>query len=185
MSKLTEIAESEAIEAELDDTAQAGSNEIILEENTPKNGKGRPNIHPFAGRTYLLKDERQKALEDPASFIEQMTETYALTDERKTALSEAGLLKSDKELSFTVNGPIDMVLNQVNSIVELYSGRDDVAEVVPNISKERMVAPSSKLYIKPTMENAGTTKSGKAIQKRVFEEYSPSRIYGYVTVIFK
>lgn len=187
MSRLAEIANQEAQDAEhLDDALEDNTDQIIsLEGPVEKKGKGRPQIHDFAGRTYLLKKELQEALSDVDSFINLMNSTYVLSAEREEALQEAGMIRPTNEISYTFNGPINLVIEQINETLAKYEGRDDVASIVPNISKERMVAPTSKLYQKPIMELVGKSKSGREIHKRIFEEYSPERIYGYVTVTFK
>jgi len=146
----------------------------VSEEVVVKRSKGRPNIHPFAGRTYLLKNELKLAMQDKEAFVSLMKETYPVSDERKKALGT--VVNAPSELSFTIHGPIRNVIEQLHKLRGIYG---DKAKI--NISKERMVAPTSALYLKPIQEVIGERK-GKSVYKRIFEEYRSDTIYGYVVV---
>jgi len=145
-----------------------------VEQPIVKKQKGRPGIHKFAARTYLLKDEINSAMSDKEAFAELMATTYALSEDRKAELGE--IINPVNELSFTIHGPIIQVLDQLHRLRAVYGSKVKV-----NISKEKLVAPTSALYLQPITEVIGE-KNGKKIVRHLFEEFSASNIYGYVVV---
>lgn len=150
------------------------TSEEITDISKPKRSKGRPNIHPFAGRAYLLKDEINLAMNDKKSFVKLMEETYAVSDQRRSELGD--IANPTKELSFTIHGPIIEVIDQLHRLRAIYGSKTKI-----NISKERMVAPTHKLYLQPIVEVIGT-KDNKTIAKKIFEEFRSDNIYGYVVI---
>lgn len=164
---MSNIATAELETEVLDNTAP-------VQQPIIKKSKGRPNVHPFAGRTYLLKNEINNAMSDKKAFASLMEETYAISDERKAELGS--IANPVNELSFTIHGPIIEVIDQLHRLRAVYGSKTKI-----NISKERMVAPTSKLYMQPIMEVIGQ-KNNKEVVKRLFEEYRSDSIYGYVVV---
>ena len=140
----------------------------------PKAQRGRPNVHPFAGRIYLIKKELEAAMADKEAFVSLMQETYCLSDERKEELG--AVLDAPNEMYFTFHGEIIQVLNELHRLRALYGEKARVS-----ISKERLLSPSNKFYAAPVREVIGERK-GKSVYKHLFEEFSPTKIYGYVVV---
>jgi hypothetical protein len=145
-----------------------------VEQPIIKKSKGRPGIHPFEGRTYLLKDEINSAMSDKNAFAELMSETYALSEDRKAELGD--IINPVNELSFTIHGPIIQVLEQLHRLRAVYGSKTKI-----NISKERLVAPTNELYMQPITEVIGM-KNGKEVIRRLFEEFSDKNLYGYITI---
>jgi hypothetical protein len=139
-----------------------------------KKQKGRPNIHPFAGRIYLLKKELEAALADKEAFISLMHETYRPSDERKLQLGAE--LDTPNELSFTVHGEISQVIDQLCKLRDAYGDKAKVS-----ISKERLLNPGNALYLQPIREVIGERK-GKKVYRHIFEEFRADCCYGYVVV---
>jgi hypothetical protein len=164
---MSNIATAELETEVLDNTAP-------VEQPIVKRQKGRPGIHPFASRAYLLKDEINSAMSDKNAFAALMSETYALSNERKAELVD--IINPVNELSFTIHGPIIQVIDQLHRLHAVYGSKVKI-----NISKERLVAPTNPLYLQPITEVIGE-KNGKKVVRRLFEEFSSTNCYGYVVV---
>lgn len=165
---MSNIATAELETEVLDNTAPVEQPIII------KRQKGRPNRHLFQSRPYLLKQEVNNAMSDKKAFAKLMAETYALSDERKKELGDT--ITPVNELSFTIHGPIIEVIDQLHRLRAVYGSKVKI-----NISKERLVAPTSKLYMQPITEVIGQ-KNGKDIVRNLFAEFSSTHLYGYVVV---
>jgi hypothetical protein len=146
---------------------------VVAETPAVKRGKGRPNVHPFAGRPYLLKDELARAMSDKESFVALMNETHSISAERAAELGD--IAAPATELNFTIQGPIIQVIDQLHKLRGIYGDK-----AVVSISKDRLVPPTNKLYMQPITEVVEI--NGKKVTRRIYEEYCSSTIYGYVTV---
>jgi hypothetical protein len=177
-----ELVQEELVQEELPQSHHAtlmlnGTSSVVSlpVEEIKKRSKGRPCIHGFSSRAYLLKKEIETAMSDQASFIALMQKTYELSNERKEMLGS--ILDTPNELSFTVHGKIQDVLEQLHKIRTIYGEN----KVKINISKERLLNPKHALYVAPIKELIGE-KNGKPVYKHIFEEFNASKIYGYATV---
>lgn len=143
----------------------------------PKGKRGRPRQHDFSGRVYLIKDEIEQAMTDKDGFIALMNTTYydGLADDRRATLG--AVLDTPTALSFTINGPIRQVIDQLHQLRAVYGEKAKV-----NISKERLLTPGDALYVAPIKEVIGE-RNGKPVYKHIFEEFRSSTIYGYCTVM--
>lgn len=146
-----------------------------------KRGKGRPNIHPLAGRTYLLKEEVIGAIEDPAAFALKLQDTHSISEERAAQLTTAGFLKNPNNIEITLNGLVQDTIERATTIGSELTTQGYTVSY--KISKERLVPNNAKnttkgLVIPPTM---GTVEiNGKNIKCITMDEFSPTRIYVYI-----
>ena len=142
-----------------------------------KRSKGRPNIHPLAGRTYLLKNEIDGALEDPQLFANTLADMHELSEERRNTLLAADYLQHDNNVELTINGPVLETINRAKTIGETLTLEG--YNVSFRMSKERLV-PAGKPLALPR-ETQLIEINGKQVTQVVKDEFSPTRIYVYIT----
>ena len=140
---------------------------------TVKRGKGRPQIYGFAARSYLLKKEVSLAMSDKEAFIKLLNESHSLDDARKQELGN--IANPSDELSFTIYGEVRTVISELHKLKAIYGDK-----VTINISKSRLVPPSSKLYKPPATKTV--IRNGKEIKEKIHEEYSNQNIYAYALI---
>jgi len=146
-----------------------------------KRGKGRPNIHPLAGRTYLLKEEVVSALEAPAALALLLQDAHEISEERRAVLEAAGFLKNPDNIEITMNGHVVDTIERAISLGNTLSTLG--YNISYKISKERLVPNNAKntekgLVIAPTYDNLEI--NGKKVKCVVKDEFSPTRIYVYI-----
>lgn len=153
----------------------------VITLSVPKVKSGRPRLHQFTGRHYLLQDEVVKALKD-VEWLEVQMQNHDISLARTLELENAKVQINPSTMSFTFCGPIKNVIHEMNATIEQYTNDAKVKSITPRIAKERIVSPKSSLALKSKVSNV-MTKNGMA-QRKDYEEFSSKRIYGYVEVEF-
>lgn len=139
------------------------------------NPKGRPQLHPFAGRITFRRTEVEQALQDGPAFIEKMQQAHALDEERRAVLMADGVVSNFIEMFYTYQGPIAMVLQEMQAVINRYQ---DKASVRCDFKKVNTYTDKNhEHYVPPTID----TSSG--ISKVTQVEAIPDRIYGYARII--
>jgi hypothetical protein len=138
--------------------------------------KGRPGVHTKEGRVYFLKEEIEQIRKDPTAFAEWMQETYRIADTRYAELVNNKVNLDSNGLSFTLHGSILEVLSRAEAITEMFADR----EVLFEISKQRLVAPTSAVYVAPTTKVVEINQ--KMYTAIVSQEFNPEIIYVYLTI---
>jgi len=144
-----------------------------IESKSSKGKKGRPVLHPFAGRITLLKEEIQDVLNNVTKFELMMEDAHSIDEDRAALL---GKKLSDKEMCYTYCGPIISVVDEVLAKLSVYQNNDDVEDIEVNFKKKKIITDEkSPLYMAPIMD-------GDIVKK---QEAYPNKIYGFVKVKFK
>ena len=147
---------------------------VETSEVKKSNGKkGRPVVHPFAGRITLLREEVLKVQENPDMFMALMEETHGLNQDRVDVLGD----KLDSNtMDYTFCGPIAVVIKETLAIASKYENDDTVEDVWINFKKKKIITDEKNpLYVAPVTD-------GKVVKN--IEAY-PDRLYGFVSVTFK
>jgi len=169
----------EVVQAEDTDEVESTSPapiEMTLPETKLIKKKGRPGIHTKEGRVYFLKTEVDEIRNNPNSFLEWMRDTYAISDTRYAELTNNKVNIEPEELSYTLHGEILEVLARAEEICKMHPNSD----ITFDISKQKLVAPTSKAYVQPQSEKV--TINGKEFNSTTFQEFNPNIIYVYLTV---
>jgi hypothetical protein len=187
LESIVEIAKLESAD-ETETVTPAIENEITEEfeekvislDIKEKKGKGRPNIHPIEGRTYLLQSEVVKAFADPQTFAQKLQSMHAIDAARLKQFEDNNIeVGPAKWIDFTLHGPTEVVMNLTSTILGLYPG----VEHKIRLSKSAIVSPSNALYIKPTTETIAF--KGKQQTRVTFKEFSPDNVYVYISIANK
>ena len=153
------------------------------------NTKGRPCVHGFAGRIALLREEVEWALKNGDVFIEMMQKTHRLTEQRRADLVAAGIIDTSvTEMFYTYQGPIGMVLSELQSVQDKYQEGVEAGTVSIRydfhkqktmndpMRKKKPTAEEVALYVAPVIERRGF--DDVCLQIEAFDD----RVYGYARV---
>ena len=177
IAEVVQAEDSDEVETSSPADTTTAPIEMTLPDSKVVKKKGRPGIHTKEGRVYFLKTEVEEIRKDPASFLQWMKDTYAVSDARYSELKDNNVnVDSDGEISYTLHGEILEVLNRAEEIIKMHPGRD----VMFDISKQKLVAPTHSKYQKPTVERI--TINGKQFDSTTFQEFNPNIIYVYLTI---
>lgn len=180
----------------VDSAVEIKSNASVLSLTAPDKmrtaKKGRPCVHPFAGRIALLREEVAWALENGDVFIEMMNKAHKFDEERQAQLIAAGVLDPTvTEMFYTFQGPIELVLKEVLAIKDRYQEQVEIGTAALRFDfhkkktlndpkmKKKPSAEELALYRPPTMQRIGF--DDVCLQIEAF----PDQIYGYVKVTLK
>lgn len=152
--------------------------EVVTAIEPTKRQKGRPNIHDWAGRTYLLKKEVDEVFTNPDAFETLMAEKYAISEDRLTEITAAELWPLANTLEVTFSGKIK---DTIAAALKMASGYSE-DKCLFRISKQKLVPPTHKLYQEPKTETIGNNKKGKPQMKILHQEMNPETCYVYVTI---
>lgn len=171
------LAAQEIVETEGSDSPDEAT-EAFIETNTRR--MGRPVIHPFEGRAYLLKDEVVAARNNPEGFRAQMVRTYTSDSVRDAELKSAGVnATSDGTLKFTIQGKISEALAMGEQLASAYQDRTVLFE----ISKHAVIGrKSDPLYVAPRTIPHGLDKKGREVLAQTWADFRADTVYVYLTV---
>lgn len=150
---------------------------IVSLDKKEKKQKGRPVLHPFAGRVNLLREEVLLALENGDAFIEQMSKEHNVDEARYSELIAAGEISTEyDDIFYTFQGPIDIVLEEMQNATAKWNDNSNVILIRHDFKKKKIITDeTSKLYVAPVKDDK--------VVKNI--EVFPDRIYGYLQVRLK
>jgi|GEM_PF-4930421 len=178
---MTAVIEEELVSNDNQDSApvlETTTNmHIVSLDKKEKKQKGRPVLHPFAGRVNLLRDEVLLALENGDAFIEQMTKEHNFDEARYAELIAAGEINTEyDDIFYTFQGPIDIVLEEMQNATAKWNNNSNVILIRHDFKKKKIITDeTSKLYVAPLKDDK--------VVKNI--EVFPDRIYGYLQVRLK